>query len=274
MAQSISQNQNTHRNESFWGRSIRRASANSSGSSQTRASGAARSSDSVQLSRGAQAAAAADQVRSVLNGLGFSTGTTARNSADVGARRNSGFGASAGVNARARVGGSSGVSERAGTTRSSNSTGSTVRNVVNVLDAASILNPVTAPLTIGRRAATLIGVETGLINPDRSSRLGAFEATAGNERGTTGRAAHNSIGGIYMLLGNFGEDQIGNVFNSREARQEFGQSLSNGSSRRLAEMEHGYWDRQRQESGSAGGYMGSAFSPQARDMIQQVMGRF
>lgn len=272
MAQSISQNQNTHRNETFWGRSIRRASANSSGSSQTRASGAARSSDSVQLSRGAQAAAAADQVRSVLNGLGFTTGTTARNSSDLGARQNTGsFGSNAGVSARARIGGSTGLTSQAGSRGSSSN--STLRNVVNVLDAASILNPVTAPLTIGRRAATLVGVETGLINPDRSSRLGAFEATAGNERGTTGRAAHNSIGGIYMLLGNFGEDQIGNVFNSREARQEFGQSLSNGSSRRLAEMEHGYWDRQRRESGSAGGYMGSAFSPQARDMIQQVMGR-
>lgn len=270
MAQSISQNQNTRSNETFWGRSIRRAAANSTSSSRASSSSsrAAGSSDSVQLSRGAQAAAAADRVRSVLNGLGFSTGTAARNSSDVRSLRSN-----AGVNARARVGGSSGVTERAGTTRSSNSTGSTVRNVVNVLDAASILNPVTAPLTIGRRAATLIGVETGMINPDRSSRLGAFEATAGNERGTTGRAAHNSIGGIYMLLGNFGEDQIGNVFNSREARQEFGQSLSNGSSRRLAEMEHGYWDRQRRESGSAGGYMGSAFSPQARDMIQQVMGR-
>lgn len=260
MAQSISQNQNTRRNETVWGRSIRRAAANSTSSSRasSSSSGATRSSDSVQLSRGAQAAAAADQVRSVLNGLGFSTGTTARNSSDLGARQ--------------RSGGSSGVTSQAGSGRSSSN--STLRNVVNVLDAASILNPVTAPLTIGRRAATLVGVETGMINPERSSRLGAFEATAGNERGTTGRAAHNSIGGIYMLLGNFGEDQIGNVFNSREARQEFGQSLSNGSSRRLAEMEHGYWDRQRQESGSAGGYMGSAFSPQARDMIQQVMGRF
>lgn len=258
MAHSISQNQNTRRNQSFWGSSIRRACAYSSTSS-TRASGATSattsSSDSVQLSRGAQAAAAANQVRSVLNGLGFSTGTTARNSADVGAR--------------ASIGGR--VAERAASSRSSGD--SSLRNVVNVLDAASILNPVTAPLTVGRRAATLIGVETGLVNPDRSSRLGAFEATAGNQRGTTGRAAHNSIGGIYMLLGNFGEDQIGNVFNSREARQEFDQSLSNGSSRRLAEMEHGYWDRQRREAGSAGGYMGSAFSPQVRDMIQQVMGR-
>ena len=138
MAQSISQNQNTRRNETFWGRSISRAAANSSTSSSrasSSASGATRSSDSVQLSRGAQAAAAADQVRSVLNGLGFSTGTTARNSADV--------------SARGRVGGSSGVTSQADSTRPSSN--STLRNVVNVLDAASILNPVTAPLTIGRR---------------------------------------------------------------------------------------------------------------------------
>lgn len=231
----------------------RRTSTNRTGNSQrTGFSRAASSSDSVQLSPRAQFAGAANRVRSVLSGLGFSTGTAARSTA-ASSSSNSGS---------ATVGGSS--NGRSGS--------SMLSNVASALDAASILNPMTAPITLGRRAANLAMVESGAVTPDRSSRLGAFRATAGNERGTTGRAAHNAIGGIYLALGTFGQDQIGNVFNSSQARELFDQPLSNGSSRRLATVEHGYWDRQRRESGTSGGYMGSAFSPAARDTIQQFMG--
>ncbi len=230
----------------------RRTSTNRTGNSQrTGFSRAASSSDNVQLSSRAQLAGAANRVSSVLSGLGFSTGTAARSS----------------------VASSSSNSGRAAQGSSNGSSGSSmVSNVASALDAASILNPVTAPLTIGRRAVNLALVESGAVTPDRSSRLGAFQATSGNERGTTGRAAHNAIGGIYLALGTFGQDQIGNVFNSSQARELFDQPLSNGSRRRLAEVEHGYWDRQRRESGTSGGYMGSAFSPAARDTIQQFMG--
>jgi hypothetical protein len=263
MAQTITQTNTTRRtNRTRSQAQVRRASqANTSSTS------SARSSDGVSMSTRAQAAMAADRVRDVMSGLGFSVGGstgTARTAPRRGSE-SSGFGrARTGVSARGSANGNITESRRQP---------SAGQRALEILDTASILNPVTAPLTIGRRLGTLVGVETGLLNPDSSSRLGAYQATAGNERGTTGRAAHNSIGGIYLLLGNFGQDRIGDVFNSSEARELYDQSLSNGSSRQLAETEHGYWENQRRTQGSAGGYMGSAFSPAARDMIQQVMGR-
>jgi hypothetical protein len=210
------------------------------------------SRDSVALSPRATAAAAASSVRTVLEGLGFS------------------------VERNASQNGSSGVAAQANrrttppreTRVSRNSVGTRLRQAA---DLSLGLNPVTAPLQIAGRALNLARVESGAATPDRSSRLGAFRATGGNERGTTGRAAHNAIGGIYLAFGTFGEDRIGDVFNSNSARQLYNQPVTNGSSRQLAEVEHSYWDRQRREAGTTGGYMGSAFSPAVRDGIQNFL---
>lgn len=129
-------------------------------------------------------------------------------------------------------------------------------------------------LTLGRRAAELIGVQTGLINPPDDSRLGAYEATRGHERGTVGRGANNSIGAIYMLLGTYGQDRIGNVFHSDRAQQTLPHSVRSSANGELARTEFGYWENQRNTQGTEGGVMGSMFSPTVREGIQQVMSIF
>lgn len=217
-------------------------------SPQVRQTGA---SDSVSLSPRAAAASMANQVQNILSGLGFPVG-----GATATAQRS-----------RAAAAPAPQASRQSGSLLSR-----VTRSAGQVADLALGLNPVTMPAVMSTRAMTLAGVRSNLITPDASSRLGAYAATSGNERGTTGRAANNAIGGIYLALGTFGEDRIGDVFNSQPARQLFNQPLSNGSSRRLAEMEYAYWRNQRDQNGTAGGYLGSVFSPAARDTIQQFMG--
>lgn len=140
------------------------------------------------------------------------------------------------------------------------------------LDLVSLA--VAPAFTLGRRAAELVGVRTGLINPPDDSRLGAYEATAGHERGTVGRGANNSIGAIYMLMGTYGQDRIGNVFHSEQAQQTLPHSVRSSANGELARTEFGYWQNQRDTQGTEGGYMGSAFSPAIREGIQQVMSIF
>lgn len=144
--------------------------------------------------------------------------------------------------------------------------------LLEALDFANgIVNPVP---TMARRSAELIGVRTGMINPPNDTRLGAFEATRGHQRGTVGRGAHNSIGAIYMLFGTFGQDRIGNVFHSRQAQETLPHSVRSSANGRLARTEFGYWRNQMETQGTAGGVMGSAFSPAVRERIQSVMSNF
>ena len=140
------------------------------------------------------------------------------------------------------------------------------------LDLASLA--IAPGFTLGRRAAELIGVRTGLINPPDDSRLGAYEATRGHERGTVGRGANNSIGAIYMLMGTYGQDRIGNVFNSQQAQQTLPHSVRSSANGELARTEFGYWQNQRDTQGTEGGVMGSLFSPTVREGIQQMMSIF
>lgn len=103
---------------------------------------------------------------------------------------------------------------------------------------------------------------------DPNSRLGAYQATGGYRDGTVGQAAHNAIGQIYAMGGTIGEDQIGTVFNSPEARALYGDPVDSPSGLRLAEMEYDYW-RGQQELGTFGGGLGSSVPPETRDWLQR-----
>lgn len=127
--------------------------------------------------------------------------------------------------------------------------------------------------TLEARAADLQAIDKGELVPDPGSRLGAYAATAGYPAGSVGSAAHRAIGAIYMAAGTFGEERIGTVFNSEEAKALFPQSVNSPASKQLATVEYNYWAAARADDPwSAGGNMGSAFNPTWRDRIQWVTG--
>jgi hypothetical protein len=122
---------------------------------------------------------------------------------------------------------------------------------------------------IGRRM-TLDRIDRGTLRPEPTSRLGAYAATAGYPPGSVGDAVHRAIGTIYVTLGTIGEEQIGIVFNSPEARAMFDKPLTEETSRRMAEIEYDYWRRTRDDNPlSIGGQLGSAFRPWLRDVLQR-----
>ena len=120
------------------------------------------------------------------------------------------------------------------------------------------------------RLNNLIDIDNGDLTPNPDSRLGAYAATAGYDPGTVGNAVHNAIGTIYGSLGTFGEENIGRVFNSSEAKALYDQPVDSDAGLQMATIEHQYWNNVRQEDPlSPGGNLGSAFSPKARDFLQK-----
>lgn len=118
--------------------------------------------------------------------------------------------------------------------------------------------------------ARLLAVERGEYRPDWESRLGAFAATRGYEPGTVGRAVHAAIGHIYLTVGTYGEEKIGRVFNSSYARPLFSQPVASCASFQIAALEFLYWRAVRDEDPlSAGGQLGSFFTPRTRDLLQR-----
>jgi uncharacterized protein YukE len=123
---------------------------------------------------------------------------------------------------------------------------------------------------VAGRGLTLDRIERGTLTPSRTSRLGAYAATVGYPEGSVGHAVHRAIGTIYLTMGTVGEEQIGVVFNSAEARDLFDKPLNEQTSRRIAEIEFAYWRRVRDENAlSTGGQLGSAFKPWFRDLLQR-----
>lgn len=138
-------------------------------------------------------------------------------------------------------------------------------------DAAGALRDVVTPsATAAQRVAALRAVDRGEVQPPPDSRLGAYAATRGYPRGTVGHAVHNAIGTLYATMGTYGEERIGRVFNSREARALYNQPVNGPAGRRMAALEHRYWESVRREDPlSAGGQLGSMFDPNARDFLQR-----
>jgi hypothetical protein len=119
---------------------------------------------------------------------------------------------------------------------------------------------------------TLKRVDSGELVPDPDSRLGAYAATKGYGSGTVGNAVHNAIGTIFVTFGNYGEERIGRVFNSPEAKALYDKPVSSCAGRQMAEHEYQYWQDVAAEDGwSPGGKMGSAFNPATRDLLQKKL---
>jgi uncharacterized protein YukE len=125
-------------------------------------------------------------------------------------------------------------------------------------------------LTVPGRGITLDRIERGTLTPDPQTRLGAYAATVSYPPGSVGYAVHRAIGSIYLTMGTVGEERIGTVFNSAEARALFDKPLTERTSRQIAELEHRYWDSiRRQNPMSVGGQLGSLFGPDSRDFLQR-----
>ncbi len=136
--------------------------------------------------------------------------------------------------------------------------------------AALAISPI---FTLLRRGAELLMVRAGWSDPSDDSRLGAYQATLGHDRSTVGRGANNSIGGITMLLGRFGQDKIGDVFFSDKAQSTLPHPVSSSANGKLAQVEYDYWHEQWKEARTAGGFMGVQVSPQTRSRLQSWLSR-
>lgn len=117
---------------------------------------------------------------------------------------------------------------------------------------------------------SLRDVDNGTFVPDPESRLGAYAATRGYPPGSVGEAVHNAIGTIYVLLGTYGEEKIGRVFNSPEARALYNQPVESPAGAQMAAIEQRYWSNvAKEDPSSPGGQLGAAFSPTVRDALQR-----
>lgn len=85
----------------------------------------------------------------------------------------------------------------------------------------------------------------------------------------TGSAAVAAIGTIYATLGTVGEEKIGTVFNSEQAKALYDQPVDGPASKKLAQMEFDYWNKMKKEKNSVGGHLGSLFNPSSRDWLQR-----
>ena len=121
----------------------------------------------------------------------------------------------------------------------------------------------------GPNIARLIAVATGMEHPPKYSRLGAFKAVLGHAQGTVGYAVTRAIAAIYITLGEIGQDEIGLVFNSPEAQSLLDGDACGPASKKLAELEFGYWNGQ----DTLGGFLGSQFNPTVRTAMQCGFGQ-
>lgn len=116
----------------------------------------------------------------------------------------------------------------------------------------------------------LRAIDEGRLKPDPDSRLGAYDATKGYKEGTVGHSVHNAIGTIYAALGTTGEEKIGTVFNSPEAKKLYDQPVNSDASKKIAQMEYDYWAKTRKDNPwSVGGFLGTQFGPGTRDWLQK-----
>ena len=135
--------------------------------------------------------------------------------------------------------------------------------------AARDLLDLPLPTDLPTYLVRLHSVDAGTLTPDPGSRLGAYAATAGHPEGTVGRAVHVAIGTIYAALGAYGEERVGRVFNSPEAKALLGEPVDSCAGFVVATLEHRYWsDVAAEDPSSAGGNLGAAFNPTVRNWIQ------
>ncbi len=114
-----------------------------------------------------------------------------------------------------------------------------------------------------QRIDELNAVDDGVMHPNPTSRLGAYEATRGYPPGTVGFAVHSAFGAIYQVMGAVGENEIGNVANSNAAKLLYALPLSDENSSRYSELEYGYWTTEyNRDPMNLGARIGAALSVQ------------
>ena len=124
--------------------------------------------------------------------------------------------------------------------------------------------------TVAKRWHDLKRVSDDQLQVHPDSRLAAFKSTLGHQDGTVGYAANRAIGLIYVGMGTFGEEQIGQVFGSPEAQEQMALPVDSPGSRQLAQMEYDYWSSVlRENPSSSGAQVATAFSPEVRDFLQR-----
>jgi len=124
--------------------------------------------------------------------------------------------------------------------------------------------------TLNGREYDLQLVKEGILVPDPSSRLGAYQATLGYKSGTVGYAANRNIARIYLLFGSSFEENIGTYFNLPASKALFPEPINSPANRLLATGEYNYWKSIRDKNPwSVGGFLGSLFSPDTRTWIQK-----
>jgi RHS repeat-associated protein len=120
------------------------------------------------------------------------------------------------------------------------------------------------------RATPSDRLPSGTINP--SSRLGAFQATAGMPRGSTGEGAHFFIGLLYFGFGNFGAHDIGNYFWHPRTQALLLSRNVGYPTQEVARGEYHLWVEVWRRTGHPMAFFGSSFNPTARARFQQAGG--
>lgn len=122
---------------------------------------------------------------------------------------------------------------------------------------------------VTRRIHTLYRVDHpkgyDLFDVDPESRLGAYKANVGYGPKTVGNSVHHAIWLIYVVFGTWGEEKIGTVFNSEEARDLYPEPEGSDADRKITEIEYAYWQSRK---GTFGGFLGCLFSPRIRVWLQ------
>lgn len=91
------------------------------------------------------------------------------------------------------------------------------------------------------RNALLNGVDQNTFGFDPLSRLGAYAATRGYAPGTLGYAVNVSIIEGYFQLGELGAEQMGEFYNSAEAKALYASPANPDTAYALAELERDFW---------------------------------
>lgn len=119
-------------------------------------------------------------------------------------------------------------------------------------------------IVLAKRRYTLYSVDHYNLGVRMAGRLGAYAATAGYDEGTVGNTAHRAIGTIYMLFGEWAEDEIGLEFHSQRAIALYPQPIGSQAETDLNALEYAYWARQK----DIGGELACMFKPSVRRAIQ------
>jgi len=124
------------------------------------------------------------------------------------------------------------------------------------------------------RKAQLLSVLQGS-RVDSKSRLGAFAATLGYDKGTVGHGVNIAIGLLYLMYGDQYQEEIGTVFNSLATKAFYSRPVTDKvANQAVAHMEYEYWSGvQNQNPASEGAKMALKYSVEERMKLQEALAK-